>query len=313
MQLTSVSKPLEGGALDQILRSLTAKGYTYMWPHLNVHVVTGKFMTLPRDHVHAYVIELDKSVVVVDATLAQSSAAEVRAKAESLNKPIEAVLLTHGHPDHYTGLVKFADLPRFASQGCLEFAHREDLAKSAVAKGYLGDDYPDVRVFPDQIVHDGQVLMLGGIPFTFTDLGPGESDADGMWSLVVDGVKYAFLGDAIANRCHCFMRDEHAFEWLKILDRLDHEFDAATQIYVGHGSTPTSPETIAWQRGYIRVFLDAVNHLEDRSLPVTRATQEKVIAAMQKYLPGEATLFLLDYELDVTIPEIWKKSVPRAS
>ena len=186
-----------------------------MGAYLKVHDIMGKFMALPRDHVHAYVIELEKSVVVVDTTLAQSSAAEVRAKAESLNKPIEAVLLTHGHPDHYTGLVKFADLPRFASQGCLEFARREDLSKSAVAKGYLGDDYPDVRVFPDQIVHDGQVLILGGIPVTFTDLGPGESDADGMWSFVLDGVKHVFLGDAIANHCHCFMRDEHAFEWLK--------------------------------------------------------------------------------------------------
>jgi hypothetical protein len=28
---------------------------------------------------------------------------------------------------------------------------------------------------------------------------------------------------------------------------------------------------------------------------------------MQKYLPGEATLFLLTYELDVTIEELWKK------
>jgi len=284
-----------------------------MGAYLKVHDIMGKFMDLPRDHVHAYVIELEESVVVVDATLAQSSAAEVRAKAESLNKPIEAVLLTHGHPDHYTGLVKFADLPRFASQGCLEFAHREDLAKAAVAKSYLGDDYPDVRVFPDQIVHDGQVLILGGIPFTFTDLGPGESDADGMWSFVLDGVKHAFLGDAIANHCHCFMRDEHAFEWLKILDRLEREFDPSTQIYVGHGPSPTSRETIAWQRGYIKAFLDAVNRLEDRSLPVSRATQEKVIAAVQKYLPGETTLFLLDYELEVTIPEVWKRFASGAS
>ena len=30
------------------------------------------------------------------------------------------------------------------------------------------------------------------------------------------------------------------------------------------------------------------------------------IASVQQYLPGEATLFLLDYELDVTIAEIWK-------
>ena len=91
------------------------------------------------------------------------------------------------------------------------------------------------------------------------------------------------------------------------LDWLEREFDEPTQIYVGHGPSPTSRETIAWQRGYIKAFLEAVNCLEDRSIPVSRTTQEKVIAAVEKYLPGETTLFLLDYELDVTIPEIWKR------
>jgi hypothetical protein len=38
-----------------------------------------------------------------------------------------------------------------------------------------------------------------------------------------------------------------------------------------------------------------------------RGTQEDVIADMQAYLPGEATLFPLDYELEVTIPELWKE------
>jgi glyoxylase-like metal-dependent hydrolase (beta-lactamase superfamily II) len=271
-----------------------------------IHDFMGRFMRLPRDHVYAYVVELADSVVVVDSTIARSDAVALRAKAKSLGKPIEAVLLTHGHPDHYTGLVEFDDLPRYASQGCLDFAHREDINKQATAKQALGDDYPDVRVFPNQIVRDGQTLMFGGIPFHFIDLGPGESDADGMWWFVADGVKHAFVGDAILNHCHCFMRDLHWQEWLGILDRLEREFDKSSRVYIGHGPTPAPLDTIAWQRGYILAFLEAVKRLEDRSLPVSRANQEKVIAAMQEYLPGEATLFLLDYELDVTIPAVWK-------
>jgi glyoxylase-like metal-dependent hydrolase (beta-lactamase superfamily II) len=287
------------------------KGHEIMADHPKIHDIRAKFMDLP-DHVHAYVIELPDAVVVVDATIAESSASEVRTVAESLGKPIEGLLMTHGHPDHYTGLVKFADVPRYASQGCLDFAHHEDIAKSSVAKGYLGADYPDVRVFPDRIVRDGEVVRLGGVDFTFTDLGPGESDADGMWTFAQQGVKYAFVGDAIANHTHCFMRDLHALEWLKILERLDRELDSSTRIYVGHGDVPAPLETIAWQRGYIETFLDAVGRIEDRSLPVARATQEKVIAAMKGYLPGDATMFLLDYELDVTIPAMWEKLAPVA-
>jgi hypothetical protein len=114
------------------------------------------------------------------------------------------------------------------------------------------------------------------------------------------------VGDLVANHCHCFFRDGHTFEWLKILDRLETEFDQSTRIYVGHGETPSGPEMIEWQRGYILAFHDAVAALEDKSIPVSRAAQEEVIAAMKSYLPNEATLFLLDYELDITIPALWK-------
>jgi glyoxylase-like metal-dependent hydrolase (beta-lactamase superfamily II) len=273
-----------------------------------IHDIRGKFMTLPRDHVHAYVVELPEAVVIIDTTLALSSAAEVRSAAESTGKPIEAVLLTHGHPDHYTGLVKFADVPRYASQGCLDFARREDVAKSAVAKGYLGDDYPDTRVFPDRIVRDGQVLRLGGVDFTFTDLGPGESDSDGMWSFTASGVRHAFVGDIIVDRCHCFMRDGHAFEWLELLDRLERELGDEARVYVGHGGMPAPADAIAWTRGYLRAFIEAANRLEGRPRPIDRPTQEMLIAEMKKYLPSEDLLFLLDYELDVSIPEIWAQA-----
>jgi glyoxylase-like metal-dependent hydrolase (beta-lactamase superfamily II) len=278
-----------------------------------VHDIKGKFMQLPRDHVHAYVIELEHAVVVVDTTLAVSSASEVRAKADSLGKPIEAVLLTHGHPDHYTGLVKFADLPRLASQGCLDFALREDEEKAATAKGYLGDDYPDERLFPDQIIGDGHTVTFGGVEFRFTDLGPGESDSDGIWSFASDGVTHAFVGDAVANHCHCFFRDGHTYEWLANLDRLERDLTDATKIYVGHGESPTTKEMIEWQRGYIKAFQDAVAQIEDRSTPVPRSTQESIIASVKKYLPNDATLFLLDYELEITIPELWRSMAAHAT
>ena len=268
----------------------------------SVHRVVGRFMELPRDHVNAYVVELEESVVVVDTTLALSSARALRDKAESFGKPIEAVLLTHGHPDHYTGLVLFEDVPRFASQGCLEFAQREDVVKSPVAESLLGDDYPRRRVFPNEIITGGTTLTFGGADFTFHDLGPGESDADGMWTVDQGGQRSAFVGDVGALNCHCFFRDGHATQWLGILDDLSEQFDDRTRLYLGHGTSPSGTEVLDWQRGYIRAFLHAVAKLEGHPDPTGRPAQEQVITAMKEYLPGEATLFLLDYELEKTIP-----------
>jgi glyoxylase-like metal-dependent hydrolase (beta-lactamase superfamily II) len=272
---------------------------------VKVHRFTGKFMQLPRDHVNAYVVELPGAVVVVDATIAQSSARALRQMAESFDKPVHAVLLTHGHPDHYVGLVAFEDLPRYASQGCLEFAQREDVVKTPVAESLLGDDYPSRRVFPDKIIAGGTTLTFGGTEFTFHDLGPGESDADGMWTFTdADGVTHAFVGDTASLNCHCFFRDGHALDWLRLLDDLSARFDDRARLYLGHGSSPAGTEALDWQRGYIRSFLNAVARLRQRGEadPAGRPAQEQVIAAVKEYLPGDDTLFLLDYELDKSIP-----------
>jgi glyoxylase-like metal-dependent hydrolase (beta-lactamase superfamily II) len=273
-----------------------------------VHTYDGMFVELPRDHVHAYIVELENAVVIVDAVLALSNAAELRAKAEALGKPLVAVLLTHGHPDHYVGLAKFADLPRYASQGTLEFAYREDRAKAAIAKHLFGDEFPDERVFPDQIVKDGDSVTFDGVTFTFTDLGPAESDSDGMWSYVHDGVTHAFVGDTVAYKCHCFFRDGHTADWLRTLDRLERELGAGSKLYIGHGQTPAPADAIAWQRGYIETWRKAVAALSsNEALEATRATQEQLIAIMKEYLPGDTTLFLLDYELGHSVPETWKQ------
>lgn len=266
-----------------------------------IHRFMGKFMKLPKDHVNAYIVELEKSVIVIDTTLALSSAKELRAKAEALGKPIKAVLLTHGHPDHYTGLVAFEDVPRIASQGCLQFAQEEDVIKAPTATGFLGDDYPKKRVFPNQIVKNGDTVTFDGVTFTFRDMGPAESPSDGIWIVEKNGVKHAFVGDLVAKGCHCFFRDGFTREWNQVLERMRHEFDDSVQFYIGHGDAPVGREAIDWQLGYNNAFLNAVEGLKDKSIPVPQASQDEVMAAVKKYLPDDSTEFLFAFELGDTI------------
>jgi glyoxylase-like metal-dependent hydrolase (beta-lactamase superfamily II) len=143
-----------------------------------VHRVAGKFRVLP-DHVNAYVAELDHECAVVDATIALSSAGQLVAIAQRLDKPIRAVLITNGHPDHYSGLKVFEQLPRYASRGCLDFARKEDAEKGSLGRQYHGDDYPDPRVFPNKIIQDGAQLIFDGYTFAFSDLGPGNRTPTG--------------------------------------------------------------------------------------------------------------------------------------
>lgn len=52
--------------------------------------------------VHAYAAPENMSVPLAD---------DYRLYADSLNKPINRLLLTHGRPDHYLGLIVFKDVP----------------------------------------------------------------------------------------------------------------------------------------------------------------------------------------------------------
>lgn len=266
-----------------------------------IHRFMGRFMQLPNDHVNAYIVELENALVIVDTTLALSSANELRGKALAFGKPIEAVLLTHGHPDHYTGLVAFHDVPAYASQGCLEFALQEDLVKAPTATGFLGDDYPKKRRFPENIVRNGDSLTFDGVKFTFYDLGPGESPSDGMWVTEKNGAKQVFIGDTISLNCHCFFRDGYAREWNQILERLTNEFDDAALFYIGHGDSPVGKEAIDWQLGYNKAFLHAVDSISQKTVPVSKENQDKVLAAMKRYLPVDSTFFLLEFEIDKAI------------
>ena len=272
-----------------------------------VYPLIGKFVELPRDHVFAFVIELEKSVVVVDSTLAISSSRELRKLAESFNKPLESVLMTHGHPDHYSGLDSFKDLPILGSKGCLKFAQEEDIRKAPTATYLLGDDWPAVRTFPNEIIPDEYSKIFSGVKFDFKDFGPGESDSDGIWSFKSNGIDHVFVGDLISNHTHNFFRDGHTAEWLKILDYIENTYDNRSQFYYGHGVASVGTELAVWTKGYIQTFIQAVKKLKNPKFPLNETDQNFLIGEMKSYLPNDTLLFLMTYELNETVEGLIKQ------
>ena len=262
--------------------------------------------------VNAFIVETENCAVAIDATLAISSSSAMRRKIdEEIGKPLVAVLMTHGHPDHYTGLVELTrglDIPIISTQGTLDFARAEDKEKEKTAIYIFGDDYPRTRIFPNTIVTDGYQATFDAVTFTIRDYGPGESDDDCLWYLEIGGVKHAFVGDMFHNHMHCFFRDGHTSEWLKILERLNREFDHKAVLYTAHGD-PAGTEMTFWHKGYIEAFVNALKSALGQRDSLSEPEKEALVAKMQNYLPNDKTLFLLTYELDETIKLLREKGV----
>jgi len=261
---------------------------------------TPKYLT-----VNVFLVETENGVVVIDAATAVSSSHEIRDIINNkIKKPLLAVLLTHGHPDHYVGageIVRGLDVPIVATQGTIDFTKYQDREKfDTLIKRNYGDDIPQKRVFANQVVKDGDVLVFDNVDFKIVDLGPCESDADSIWMITVDGVKHVFLGDIIYNHTHGYFRDGHALNWLKALDRLLGEFDHTAVFHPAHGED-CGTEMVYWQKAYIEAFLGTLGSMLHGRNHLDEEEKQYLVDKMKSFLPNEKLLNLMKYELDETI------------
>jgi glyoxylase-like metal-dependent hydrolase (beta-lactamase superfamily II) len=229
--------------------------------------------------VNAYLVEGEDGTVAVDATLTVSGGRALRG---ALRRPLAGVVVTHAHPDHYGGLAELVageDVPVYATDGVTAAIRRDDDAKEQILRPMFGDEWPAERRFPDRTVSDGETVELAGVRLTVRDLGPGESPHDSIWLL--DGGDAVFAGDQAYNHAHCYLADGYWEQWLEHIARLEDELDPGATLHVGHGD-PATLELLAWQRGYIETFVEAIRSDDD------------VVAAMTRYLPSDRLRFLME-------------------
>ena len=161
----------------------------------------------------------------------------LRARVDALGVPLRGVVLTHAHPDHYGGLVELVrglDVPVFAVRGVTEAIVRDDPVKETILRPMFGDEWARERAFPSRVVADGEVVTLGGIALRVTDLGPGESPHDSLWSLVGEP-RTVFSGDVAYDRRHCYLADGQYEGWLRNIARVRAELPAGATLHPGHG------------------------------------------------------------------------------
>jgi len=255
---------------------------------------------------NAYLVDVGPGVVAIDATLSVSDSKKLRAQLDGMRKPLLAVLLTHGHPDHYNGvtnLVEGYSIPIAATKSVDGVIREWDARKESQWKPIFKEEWPTVRTFPNRTLRDGESLTYGDVRFTVHDLGPGESYADSYWTAESKHQRVAFIGDLAFNGFHSYLTDGHSSEWLTHLHQVRQKLATFQMLYPGHGAAG-GIELLEAEARYLQKYRETVASVAHGKSSLTDAEKSQVVNAMSTYLPDGKLTFLISLGADPVAAEL---------
>jgi len=252
-----------------------------------IHMLTSNERTF---FTNAYIVETKSALVVVDTMMINSDAILLRQYIDKLNKPLVAVIITHGHPDHYNGtaiiLGGFNNVPVISTKGVMDCIKDTVDSKEVKWKPYFGDDWPENKILPNQLVNDGDIVNLDGLNYRFRDLGMAESSSD-LFFTIGENKSIVFVGDVVFNNMHGFMNDGNSTQWLQVLQKLLIELADVKQLFTGHGVPGNTSQLIQGQIEYIGHYrsnlLAMISDKELLSNTQKQSFEKSMIASYPEY------------------------------
>lgn len=258
-----------GGSLGTVvqIRRGPVTLHTYVAPEASAAVTT-------------HIIETANSLVVVDTQFLQTFARDVRAYIDSLGKPVERVILSHEHPDHWMGANNFADLPFYGTEATIANTNASiDSGTVTNLAGLVGEsEVPTEPNAPTEILST-DAETIDGVAFEYTSYSNHESAESLVIRLPESGT--LIVQDLLYNNVHFFPgldRDN----WLTVLEGLRAEADYDL-LLVGHGVPTTF--------GELDLGIEYLTFVQE-TIP-TVANADELIAALQARYPSFAAQDLI--------------------
>ena len=178
-----------------------------------------------------HVIEGPTALVIVDTHLLRADARALRAYADALGKPIERVIVTHGHPDHYFGIESFTDVPVYATENTQRHMQQRHRAHHRGHVERVGDAVTDEVEFPTETLVEGE-LVIDGIRYEIGEM----PNLEDVWQTVIalpdEGV--LIVQDLAASGTHLFLGGKRFERWAGRLRTLA-EDESIDRVLIGHG------------------------------------------------------------------------------
>jgi hypothetical protein len=197
-------------------------------------------------HVNTQMIEGPTAVVIFDGQLLLPYAGEVASYVQTLGKPVDRIILSHAHTDHWSGLQvlteRFPDAGVFALDGVADQLRARGSARLDSFRPIYGDRIATKVTIPTETITEG-VQRIDGVTYDFKRFLNAESDLQLAALLPKQKVLMAFDLVFSPNE-HAFTLVDHFDHWVIILESLK-ALQGYDTITIGHDTPSTPPRSTA--------------------------------------------------------------------
>jgi glyoxylase-like metal-dependent hydrolase (beta-lactamase superfamily II) len=185
--------------------------------------------------VNTQMIEGPNAVVIFDGQLLLPYAAEAASYVETLGKPVDRIILSHAHTDHWGGLQvlteRFPGASVFALDGIADQIRTRGPARLDGLRRTYGDKAATKVTVPTQTITEGP-QRIDGITYDFKRFVDAESDLQLAALLPEQKVLMAFDLVFSPNQ-HVFTGANHFDHWMLVLESLK-ALQGYDTIIIGH-------------------------------------------------------------------------------
>src|SRR5713101_3359383 len=203
-------------------------------------------------HVNTQMIEGPNAVVIFDGQLLLTYADEVASYVQTLGKPVDRIILSHAHTDHWGGLQilteRFPDVRVFALDGVADQIRAGGPARLDRLRRNYGDKAAAKVTVPTETITEG-LQRIDGVTYDFKRFVDAESDLQLAALLPEQKVLMAFDLVFSPNQ-HAFTGANHFDHWMIVLESLK-ALQGYDTIIIGH-DTPVDRSAIDSTMAYVK-------------------------------------------------------------